>query len=161
MMPHDDERLSALYRAGDHEEPPAHLDQEIREAARRHAPRRHRGWIPALATAAVLVLAVAVMIRIPEEPMEESGHGTSKPAEEVTPAAPAVGSAARKEIPEGFAGQAKPGKTEQPPASRFEYYRIIPESTPAEGVGVPPENLRPTKPAPAAAARDLTCCNRT
>jgi hypothetical protein len=123
MTPHDDERLSALYRAGKQEEPPSHVDQQIRDAARRHTPRRHRGWIPALATAAVLVLAVAVMIRVPDERMDESDRGAPEPAAEPIPAAPAIGSRARTPVPEGVTPE-KLRSMEQPPAQRFEYYSV-------------------------------------
>ena len=151
MTPHDDERLSALYRAGTQEEPPAHLDQQIRDAARRQAPRRHRGWMPALATAAVLVLAVAVMIRVPDERVEDSDRGIPKRAEEAIPVQPGTGSSAGTPVGEEAVAPRTIKKMEQPPAPRFEYYWIRPETEPAGPVVIPPEDLRPAKSAPEAA----------
>jgi hypothetical protein len=99
MTPHDDNRLSDLYRAGAREEPSARLDARIREAGRREQPRRRHRWVPALATAAVLVLAVAVLIRVPEQAVETERAPTEARQQAAEPAPPAVSGAARKSAP--------------------------------------------------------------
>lgn len=98
-MTHDDNRLSKLYRAGADETPSARLDARIREAARRERPRRHHRWVPALATAAVLVLAVAVLVRVPEQAVEIESIPTGARQQAAEPAPPAVSGAARKSAP--------------------------------------------------------------
>lgn len=71
-MEHD-AALAAAYRAGAHEQPPAHLDDAIRAAARREAgagPRRVsrlRAWRVPVSLAAVLVLSVTVVLMVREE----------------------------------------------------------------------------------------------
>lgn len=118
-MTHDDNRLGELYRAGAGEEPSARLDARIREAARRERPRRHHRWVPALATAAVLVLAVAVLVRVPEQAVETGSepNGARQQAAEPAPAPPAVGGAARKSSPARALEE----------APRFEMYAAPPE----------------------------------
>lgn len=70
-MEHDPQ-LAALYRTGTTAEPPAHLDDAIRAAARREVaagPRRagiHR-WAVPVALAAVLVLSVSVVTLMREQ----------------------------------------------------------------------------------------------
>lgn len=62
-----DERLLDLYRRAPRPEPPARLDAAIRAAAHEAVGRRRRLWAwPALATAAVLVLAVGLVLRHPD-----------------------------------------------------------------------------------------------
>ncbi|MES9937295.1 MAG: hypothetical protein ABW153_12685 [Sedimenticola sp.] len=75
MSDHDlhDEGISRLYRMGDRNEPPTHLDESIRKAAHRavHRPRLTLFW-RLTATAAVLVLSVGVFLRTLETvPLEE------------------------------------------------------------------------------------------
>lgn len=71
-MEHD-ATLAAAYRAGAHEQPPAHLDAAIRAAARREAgagPQRIsrlRAWRVPVSLAAVLVLSVTVVLMVREE----------------------------------------------------------------------------------------------
>lgn len=71
-MEHD-ATLAAAYRAGAHEEPPAHLDDAIRAAARREAgagPQRIsrlRAWRVPVSLAAVVVLSVTVVLMVREE----------------------------------------------------------------------------------------------
>jgi hypothetical protein len=73
-----DEALEALYREGA-EEPPPELDRLILAAAERAGRRRAGGWrtsigtgpLAGLATAAVLVLAVAVLLQSPPAPPVE------------------------------------------------------------------------------------------
>jgi hypothetical protein len=98
-MTHDHNRVSKLYHAGAGEEPSAPLDARIREAARRERPRRRHRWVPALATAAVLVLAVAVLVRVPEQTVEIESVPTGARQQTAEPAPPAVSGAARKSAP--------------------------------------------------------------
>jgi hypothetical protein len=74
-----DERISKLYRSGEKPEPPGHLDTEIKQAARAAAPTRKRrfAW-PSLATAAVLVLSISLVLKVlQQEPLEDTVIGTS------------------------------------------------------------------------------------
>jgi len=98
-MTRDDNRLGELYRAGTGEEPSARLDARIREAARRERPRRRHRWVPALATAAVLVLAVAVLVRVPEQAVETGSVPNGAQQQAAEPAPPAASGAARKSSP--------------------------------------------------------------
>ncbi|MCP4993406.1 MAG: hypothetical protein GY934_06425 [Gammaproteobacteria bacterium] len=69
-----DEHISKLYRAGSKGEPPKHIDQKITLAAHKAIPRRkrHFAW-PSLATAAVLVLSISVVLKVlDQEPLEQS-----------------------------------------------------------------------------------------
>lgn len=81
----DDERLAdrlgALYRGGDAEEPPPDLDRRILAAAA-EARRRRRTWpLAGLGTAAVAVLAVALLLpRAFEAPEDQSLSRTEAPA---------------------------------------------------------------------------------
>lgn len=107
-MEHD-ATLAAAYRAGAHEEPPAHLDAAIRAAARREAgagPQRIsrlRAWRVPVSLAAVVVLSVTVVLMVREEggdrlePAPPRIAATPAPAMEQTapqilpqPAAPAT-----------------------------------------------------------------------
>ena len=101
MTPRDDDlehpRLGALYRAASREEPPEHVDEAIRASARRHRPRRYPGWVPALATAAVLVLAVTTVLRISTQTMEADSPLLPPPAaDEAAAEAPTARSRANK-----------------------------------------------------------------
>ncbi len=59
-----DERLLDLYRRAPRTEPPARVDAAVRAAARDAVRRPRRTWtFPALATAAVLVLAVGLVVQ--------------------------------------------------------------------------------------------------
>lgn len=88
-----DPRISARYRALGAEEPPQALDDAILAAGRRGASARpasldraqRRRWYAPLATAAVLVLAVAVTLLMQQEKPEIAAPVASHPA----PAAPA------------------------------------------------------------------------
>jgi len=68
-----DPRLEKAYRAGAHEEPPAHLDAAIRAAARRAVgagpvgAMRFRNWSVPLSLAAVVVLSVTVVTMMRDE----------------------------------------------------------------------------------------------
>lgn len=68
----NDPQLAALYRAGTTAEPPAHLDDAIRAAARREVaagPHRAgvRRWAVPVSLAAVVVLSVSVVTLLPEQ----------------------------------------------------------------------------------------------
>jgi hypothetical protein len=88
-----DERLLELYRRAPRAEPPAGLDAVIRAAARDALRRPRRTWtVPALATAAVLVLAVGLVVqqtrlpdlaeveRAPESGLREAPRPAAAPA---------------------------------------------------------------------------------
>jgi hypothetical protein len=67
----NDPQLTALYRAGTDADPPGHLDDAIRAAARREVaagPRRHglRRWSVPVSLAAVVVLSVTVVTMMRE-----------------------------------------------------------------------------------------------
>jgi hypothetical protein len=69
-----DERISKLYRMGSKEEPPKQLDDKIIQAARRTGPTRKArfNW-PTLASAAVLVLSISLVLKVLNRaPLEES-----------------------------------------------------------------------------------------
>ncbi len=77
----DLERLTAAYRTAADEEPPALLDQAVLNAARRAAAHRPErpwsfGWMHALATTALVVLGIAVVMQQqPRDPTASSGEG--------------------------------------------------------------------------------------
>jgi len=84
--------VAGAYRAAAGERPPAALDATIlahaREAVRAAPPpRRTRRWQPALATAAVLVLSLGVLLQVQRDPVAREA-ATAQPAAEVE--APAV-----------------------------------------------------------------------
>jgi hypothetical protein len=86
-MEHDPQ-LAALYRSGADAEPPAHLDDAIRAAARREVaagPRRAgiRRWTVPVSLAAVLVLSVSVVTLMREQ-------GMDRPESMLEPAPPAM-----------------------------------------------------------------------
>lgn len=97
-MEHDPQ-LSALYRHGAEAEPPAHLDDAIRAAARREVaagPRRAgvRRWAMPVSLAAVLVLSVSVVTMMREQ-------GADRPESMIEPPAVTMQSeAAKKEVAE-------------------------------------------------------------
>lgn len=74
-----DERISKLYQAGEQPEPPEHLDAEIKQAAKAALPTKKRRFTwPSLATAAVLVLSISLVLKVlQQEPMEDAVIGTS------------------------------------------------------------------------------------
>jgi hypothetical protein len=63
----DLDTVHAAWQGLRHEEPPALLDQSVRNAARLALASRNRGrslrWIGALATAAIVVLALAIVVQ--------------------------------------------------------------------------------------------------
>jgi len=125
-----DPRLDRVYRAGEREEPPAHLDAAILAAARREvgagpraASARLRAWRVPVSIAAVVVLSVSVVTLV----REEGGGTLERPAAmpetlkpvETAPAPPAAAPEAAKaparETPPATAPAAKddaaPGAT--------------------------------------------------
>lgn len=85
-----DPQLAALYRAGTNTQPPAHLDDAIRAAARREVaagPRRSgsRRWAVPVSLAAVLVLSVSVVTMMREQGADRPESMIQPPAQ-----APAV-----------------------------------------------------------------------
>ena len=69
-----DERISKLYKMGSRAEPPKHLDEQIIRVARATGPgRKQRLTWPSLATAAVLVLSISLVLKVLNQtPLEES-----------------------------------------------------------------------------------------
>ena len=124
----DDEKISQRYRALGAEEPPRALDDAILAAARRG--RRPQRWYAPLATAAVLVLAVAVTLhmRIEQPELEAPVPRAQKEAPAAAqPQAPAVAESALKAVPQ----RAKPraellAKPPEPPG-------FVPAPPPAAG----------------------------
>jgi hypothetical protein len=92
MMAEDDD-ISRRYRELPREEPPRHVDDAIRAAARRAVqarpaplvvPTGRQRWYFPLAAAAIIVLAVAVTMHVErEQPGEEIVSTQGTPAEEV------------------------------------------------------------------------------
>lgn len=94
-MEHDPQ-LAALYRAGTDVQPPAHLDDAIRAAARREVaagPRRiaSRRWAVPVSLAAVLVLSVSVVTMMREQ-------GADRPESMIQPPVQAPAAAMQSEI---------------------------------------------------------------
>src|SRR5215470_16397482 len=99
-----DPRIDAAWRAANRDEPPAHLDDAIRAAARRaveSGPRRKRDkhwWYPFAAAATVAVIAVGLLQLTPPEqvtptivsdlPKVANKHAASAPVPPSAPAAP-------------------------------------------------------------------------
>src|SRR5688500_9763860 len=89
----EDDDISRRYRELAREEPPRHLDDAIRAAARRAVhtrpaplvvPTGRQRWYFPLAAAAIIVLAVAVPMHVErEQPGEEVVRAPGTPAEEV------------------------------------------------------------------------------
>ena len=78
-----DERILDLYRRAPRPEPPQRLDTAIRAAARAELRRPRRQWLlPALATAAVLVLAVNLVLERPA--LQDTDAGRARPRVEMT-----------------------------------------------------------------------------
>lgn len=69
-----DKHISKLYRLGGQPEPPEHLDREIKQAAHGEIPtRKHSLAWPSLATAAVMVLSISLVLKVlQQEPMENT-----------------------------------------------------------------------------------------
>lgn len=113
MSDPDEDQLRDLYRAGPGEQPSAELDRRILDAAAAATRRRQgRRWFPGaggplagLATAAVVVLAVAVLIReyrpTTPEPRTPTLPSAARPAPE-TLAAP------REAVPDQAKVEAEP-----------------------------------------------------
>lgn len=129
-----DPQLAALYRAGTTAEPPAHLDDAIRAAARREVaagPRRSvaRRWAVPVSLAAVLVLSVSVVTM-----MREQGADRPESMSLPTPETPAA--AMQSEIAE-------------PPAA------VAPQAAPKRRSAMPPPAVAPASPAAQAEAPAL------
>src|SRR5829696_8201045 len=88
----EEEKVSRRYRELPREEPPRHLDDAIRAAARRAVhtrpaplvvPTGRQRWYFPLAAPAIIVLAVAVTMHVErEQPGEEIVSAPAAPAEE-------------------------------------------------------------------------------
>jgi hypothetical protein len=77
----EDDDISKRYRELPREEPPRHLDDAIRAAARRAVHTRRQRWYFPLAAAAIIVLAVAVTMQVErEQPREEMASAPAAPA---------------------------------------------------------------------------------
>lgn len=114
-MEHDPQ-LAALYRAATTAEPPAHLDDAIRAAARREiaaGPRRAgvRRWALPVSLAALLVLSVSVVTLMREQGADRPESLIQPPTQ--NPAAAMQSEIAKKEIagpPGSAAPEAVPGR---------------------------------------------------
>jgi hypothetical protein len=75
---HDD-HISRLYQMGEQPEPPEHLDRKIKSAAHAATSVKQKRYLwPSLATAAVLVLSISLVLKVlQQEPMEDAVIGTS------------------------------------------------------------------------------------
>lgn len=136
-MEHDPQ-LAALYRAGINAEPPAHLDDAIRAAARREVaagPRRSgsRRWAVPVSLAAVLVLSVSVVTMMREQ-------GADRPESMIQPPAQAPAAAMQSEIVKK--------EIAEPPAA------VAQDAAPKRRSAMPPPAAPPAQteaPAPASA----------
>ncbi|MEQ8859535.1 MAG: hypothetical protein RIC56_12880 [Pseudomonadales bacterium] len=87
----DDRRLGDLYRRAADDQPPAELDQRILAAAAAAGQRRRSRWLPGrgplagLATAAVVVLAVTLLLRQTEPPLPAEASGRERAAPAASP----------------------------------------------------------------------------
>jgi hypothetical protein len=131
----DLEELAGTYRDIAPEEPPALLDQAVLSRARRAVERKsplpwNIGWVHAVTTAAVVVLGLAIVMQLPEDP--------AAPPESVPPpAAPA------RDAPDGFRDSAAapdrqdiPGRKSVAPGE----FQAAPEET-APGEMVPESGI--------------------
>ncbi len=86
-----DERISQLYRTGSRDEPPKQLDDKIIQAARRRNPTsKLRFYWPSLASAAVLVLSISLVLKVLNRaPLEESLLEPASTQDSATPLPPA------------------------------------------------------------------------
>jgi hypothetical protein len=110
----EDGDISRRYRELRREEPPRHLDEAIRAAARRAVhtrpaplvvPTGRQRWYFPLAAAAVIVLAVAVTMHLERE----------QPGEEIVSAPAATGEDPKLEQPRSAPQPERRRKTESPP----------------------------------------------
>ncbi len=69
-----DERISWLYKMGDGTEPPVRIDAVIKQAARDSVSGKKRSYTwPSLATAAVLVLSISLVLKVlNQQPLEDA-----------------------------------------------------------------------------------------
>lgn len=146
----EDDDISRRYRELPREEPPRHLDEAIRAAARRAVgtrpaplvvPSGRQRWYFPVAAAAIIVLAVAVTMHVErQQPAEEVVEMKSEPKSEPasSPASPAP-----ETIPEKAEAplQANSERKLESPASR-----ALREAAPAPAAPAPS-----TAPAPSAA----------
>ena len=131
----NDPQLAALYRAGADAEPPAHLDDAIRAAARREVvagPRRagSRRWAVPVSLAAVLVLSVSVVTMMREQ-------GADRPESLIQPP-PGPATTMQSEIVKR--------EIVEPPAA------VVPEAAPKRRSTIPPSVMEPAAPLPQAEA---------
>ena len=70
---HDD-RISRLYQMGEQPEPPEHLDRKIKSAAHAATSVKQKRFLwPSLATAAVLVLSISLVLKVlQQDPIEKA-----------------------------------------------------------------------------------------
>lgn len=129
-----DPKLDAAYRATRDEEPPAHLDDAIRAAARRAVdagPRRPQSWqarwrVP-LALAATVVLSVTVTLMVREHQEQELVRSPMPPSAE--PEAARAKEAPRDDVQR----QQAPQRDEQKAASRASQPQTETREAPARG----------------------------
>lgn len=150
----DDVEISRKYRQLEAAEPPRALDEAILAAARREAgagpsslqARAARGgrqrWYAPLATAAVLVLAVAVTLNMQlERPGIESPAPQAVRQQTAPPAAPAPTAVAKEEATPKVAAKAKPAPARAAAAAREPQPFAAPQA-PAHAAGGTGELVR-------------------
>ena len=148
-MEHD-EQLTALYRAGADDAPPAHLDDAIRAAARREVaagPRRagSRRWTTPVSLAAVIVLSVTVVTMMREQGVDRLETMTLPPP---PASAPAASAEARRDAAKSAANLAPKAPAQPPSATPPQVAPAKPAPPAAQGYARP----RAAEQAPAAAA---------
>jgi hypothetical protein len=122
-----DERILDLYRRAPRPEPPQRLDTAIRAAARAELRRPRRQWLlPALATAAVLVLAVNLLLELPG--VQDKGAGRARTRyEPAAPEAQALPSAVKASPPRSETGRQREATR---PLSVPEVFEVAPRASP-------------------------------
>lgn len=143
----DDGDISRHYRELPREEPPRHLDDAIRAAARRAVgtrpaplvvPTGRQRWYFPLAAAAIIVLAVAVTLHVERE----------QPGEEIVTAPAATAEKPKLEQPRSAPQPERRRKTESPPE-----LQKAPEPVPTLPPAPPPVATQEPPPLAGAAAR--------
>ena len=114
----DLEAVGKAYReAGFDDEPPAHVDAFIRAAAKRESKRNLNDYLPALAVAATVVLALGLVLRLTVPGRDLVGPGAIPEADEA--GAPSVQAPAAFQAPEDLQEQAAPLEDSPVPGAEF------------------------------------------
>ncbi len=128
-----DKRISRLYRMGSGTEPPKHINEVIIRAAHAAISSRKQRFIrPSLATAAVLVLSISLVLKVlNQEPLEESvmeSLPTTAPLTESEADVPVAEKSEERVAPPAALpdeGRSEATKPPQPTRMKSDEYRAI------------------------------------